>query len=552
MQFTKQDGLSVSRISSYRNRSWTVPSFLNLDQTTEFVNDLLINFTTEATFDLEEQLQNETGWVFSRIMFCSAKILESAFNNVVALGKRRVIRPFKQALKPIFLYNVRDTASILPENEGLCVPAAIIMKFLQLSNVSLPRVGKAQIERYLRLLNYQQYLGFTHSGIRIADFHLLEKSNSFNGNVPLLLSFPFLRGYKGFALNLFRIIHHKNLKVYTIHPRHLSAHFKDPAYLQIDLLLDGDNIRDEPYCTDSYSHVMLILDLVRLSSGFRCPSGSRNERKNWSICRQCLSLFQDIALYKLHIASCAAFGAGNVKRRISRNVLVHKTEIFLKKKNRKVPHYLSFNLKDLYKCKRPLSFFTMDYESGNLPVKDCSYKPFSTVPTSAVFEQRVLGGSYTIKNVFPNFPLPSSLSSPRCLFRTEIQSEKQFYLSFFTKLRTDIKLLHRYEQEIFDQSPPTPHLSQLSITEKIRYLSTQFCDICHAKFGGYRTLLNGKRCKLIRNIDHCHVVYKASIDEPDSPTLLNKVICQFCNLNLTQSCDSPKITRIIYLHNAER
>ena len=194
----------------------------------------------------------------------------------------------------------------------------------------------------------------------------------------------------------------------------------------------------------------------------------------------------------------------------------------------------------------------MDFESGNLPIKDCSYKPFSKIPSGATFEQRVLGGSYTIKNVFPNYPLPSCLSSPRCLFRTDTQNEKQFYLSFFTKLRTDIKMLHKYEQGIFEQAPLTPQLKDLSILERIRFLSARTCEICHARFGSYRTLINGKKCKLIRVIDHCHVVYKESISEPDQPTLLNKVICQFCNLNLTQSCDSPKITRVIFLHNAER
>ena len=113
-------------------------------------------------------------------------------------------------------------------------------------------------------------------------------------------------------------------------------------------------------------------------------------------------------------------------------------------------------------------------------------------------------------------------------------------------------MLHGYEQRVFEQAPLTPQLKDLSVLEKIRFLSARTCEICHARFGGYRTLVNGKRCKLIRIIDHCHVIYKGSMSEPDPPALLNKVICQFCNLNLTQSCDTPKITRVVFLHNAER
>ena len=409
------------------------------------------------------------------------------------------------------------------------------------------------MNHYLKLLKYKETMSFTHEGIRIGDFHLIEKANSFRTNIPLLLAFPFLKNFRGLALNVFKVTHHKNLNTYTIHPRHLSAHFKDESYLQVDMLLDSEVIRAESHSTESYSHVMLIINLIRLVTGVRSISGSDlHGRKDWAICRCCMALFQSLSLYRLHTVSCTAFGAGNIKRRVSNNILVHKTRIFLKKKNKFVPHVLAFNLKNLYRSIRPFSFINMDYESSNTPVADSSYSSFSKIPTNAIYEQKVIGGAYSIRNVFPNYPLPNSLATPRCIFINETQTEKDFYLSFFKKLRSDIKLIHRYEQDILSEAIPTPHLRDLSITEKIRYLSAQFCEVCQAKFNSYRTLDNGKKCRLHKNIDHDHVIFKKSMNEPDDGSVLRKVVCQFCNLQLTQSADSPKKSRIIYLHNAER
>ena len=307
---------------------------------------------------------SETGWIFSRILTCTVKHLESSFNNIIALGKRTTPRPFKTCLQTLFRYNIRDLFTISPALSTECVPASIIMKFLFESKIPLNRVSGQRIKQHLRCLNYRGLLSHFHTGIKISDFHLLEKMNVISTNTPLLLSFPFLKNFKGLSLNCYKITYHTTQKAFTIYPRHLSVHHSDPAFYQVDFLLDSDVIRSESCSTDTYDHVLLILHLPRLVS-FLSTKHNKNRIGSAQICRQCMSLYFDMATFRLHSRSCKAFGPGNLKRRISQNRFIHKTTIFNQRLQRHVPHTLHFDTKSLHKLYRPFTFFTADFESTN-------------------------------------------------------------------------------------------------------------------------------------------------------------------------------------------
>lgn len=475
----------------------------------------------------------------------------SQFRNVIGLGKRRTALPFKTALKSVFQFNLRDPFSVIQFDENACVPAAIVLRLLYETGISLSTVSTKTVKRFMNMIHYKSLLGFTHKGIRIADFHLLEKNISFRSNIHLLLAFPVIRRYEGLSINLFKVTFHKDMNTYTVHPRHLSAHHANPSYLQCDLLLDSDTIRAVPYSSETYDHVLLILNLIRLTTGFQNASDPGRTKINALICRRCMRVFSDQGKYKLHLRICSAFGPGCVKRRVSSNILVHKTRVFLKSLCRDIPHVLKFNIKDLYRAVRPIIFGCADLECVNIPVKEnASYSscPYSKMPSQAVFEQRVIGAAYMFKNIFPNFALPSELKEPRCVFRQGNETEEQFFLSLFNMLRDDVKRIHRYEQNVLNYDQGTPQLKDLSLLEKIRFLGRQFCEICHTKFGSFKRVQNNKKCKVQKVLDHSHIDFITPA-EP-APGRLRRVICQFCNWALSQSADSPKKSRCFFLHNS--
>ena len=241
-------------------------------------------------------------------------------------------------------------------------------------------------------------------------------------------------------MNCYRISYHPHHNSYTIYPRHLSVYHSNNSYLQVDLLLDSEVIRPDTYTTATYDHVLLILNLPRLVSSLSTLH-KKNNLVSAHICRQCLSLFNDVNSFHIHHRVCGAFGPGNLKRRISHNRFIHKSTIYSKRLKRHLDHTLHFATKHLYTLRRPISFMSMDFEASNVKPDHTIPCPYSKVPNNAVYEQTILAGSYCIKNVFPNFPLPLVLQQPRCLVR-EQQSIQQFYLDFFKMIRSDVQLVH--------------------------------------------------------------------------------------------------------------
>ena len=88
----------------------------------------------------------------------------------------------------------------------------------------------------MNLLNFKEFLLPGNAGIPKDKFDSLETAND-DFDAQLLREFPFLRFYKGFAINLFKIILNKTTVTYHIRPIKLSKRWRENHYLNIDLLV---------------------------------------------------------------------------------------------------------------------------------------------------------------------------------------------------------------------------------------------------------------------------------------------------------------------------
>ena len=463
--------------------------------------------------------------------------------GVVAFGARIRSLPWKRDLKHIFHYNVRDLSSIIRKESDVCVPGSIVIRLLHEQGVSLRQTGKKLVMKHLRHLRFKEILDVDLGGIAVTDCHLLENLNK-PFQKSLILAFPFLRRFKAFSINLFRLHFHERTKAYTLHPYHLSKHHNKRNHYQIDLLLDGDILREQPRPTQRQheKHVLAILDLARLSSHLKA-SKHRNLDRYPFVCRQCIITFPSERQYGSHIQHCTAFNSGTAARRKTRNTFIHQTMIFSKKLNKMVPNMLRYNRNHLHKSVRSLSFFVLDLECTNREVNS-NIDPYSKPPEKGVvFEQTVLGGSFIAKAVYSQHHLPSYLALPRALFFDDsVTSEHSFWFRFFSMLRSAVYDVYLYEQGILSQNAEPPRFSDLNLTDQLRFLQTRRCDLCNVTFGTSRVTLRGKRCKVKKNIDHDHAM---------SEKVLRFVLCDLCNLALYQSSRKGG-ERLVYAHNAIR
>ena len=396
----------------------------------------------------------------------------------------------------------------------------------------------------MRHIAYKEFLDFETPGIKISNLPQLEKRNS-PFTTSLRLAFPFLKTYEAFAINVFRIHFHKHTNTYTLFPTHLSPNFDNEKCYQIDLLLDTDDVRCNPLSTDLYKHVLLILNLPRLLSSFKSTQSQKHSEKSTYVCRKCCTVFNELGTQKQHTANCSASSTASSKRRVTQNRFVHKTTVFIKKLNKHVPHVLKYSPANLYKTIVPTTQITMDFEATTRPFqRDIDEHK---LPKNAIFEQKPLGASYSMKTLYPSHELPTTLSEPRVMFFDDTKtSEKTFYLNFFKVLRSDIAKIHSYESQVIATAQPTPSFSQLSISEKIRFLAQKNCEICLARFGSKRKTPEGKIYRVKKCIDHVHVKRNE-----DNTELLRYICCFNCNAQLMQSAATNKVPRTIFLHNGK-
>ena len=433
---------------------------------------------------------------------------------------------------------------MMRKNEATCIPASIILKCLHQASDRTANITSATIEFYMRHLSYKDLLEFENPGIKISNLPQLEKKNS-PFKIPFLLAFPFLRNYEAFSINVFRIHFHKHTNSYTLFPTHLSPNFENAKCYQIDLLLDTEDVRCNPLSTDLYKHVLLILNLPRLLSSFKSTQSQRHSEQFTFVCRKCCTVFRELGEQKQHTANCSASSTAGSQRRVTQNRFVHKTTLFLKKLNKHVPHVLKYNPANLYKTIVPTTQITMDFEATTRPFQRDTDQ--HKLPKNAVFEQKPLGASYSIKTLYPSHELPTTLKEPRVMFFDDTKTnEKKFYLNFFKGLRSDIAKIHSYESQVMSTAQQTPSFNQLSISEKIRFLAQKNCEICLARFGSKRKTPEGKIYRVKKCIDHVHV----KRDE-NNKELLRYVCCFNCNAQLMQSAVTNKVPRTIFLHNGK-
>ena len=169
------------------------------------------------------------------------------------------------------------------------------------------------------------------------DFPKLEEINNGFGEA-LKDQYPFLRLYKGFALNMYKIIGQMDLhkgSTARLTTTHLSKNWNSSNFLQIDLL-DSTNVLDPP----TPDHVLVVLDYFNLVN-------HRKDRRYSHVCRACQRLFRVSRSFQNHIThNCSA--SPTAPRR-AKNFIVHKTFIKDKQTGKKKRHTISFNHRQYYK-----------------------------------------------------------------------------------------------------------------------------------------------------------------------------------------------------------
>lgn len=459
-------------------------------------------------------------------------------------ARRKATNTIRQCLRAPFRFNVRDIGSIMKSTSDDCVVASIVLMLLHAAGFQLHSVGALTVKRLMKRICFQDLISPDLGGISVKDFPILEK-RSFSKS--LQLAFPFLRPLDGFALNVFKLHFNPQLKQYSLHPYTLSKHHASKKHFQVDLLLETESVVDRQNAEDNAGfHVLTILNLPRLLASMVNDQTRHTEMARYA-CRQCLRYFWDRKLYSLHIEGCRSFTAGTTRKRQSQNKFVHKPSVFVKSLKKEVPNVLRFNLKNLYRLCRPLTFFGLDLEATNETVRENTL--YSKAPTNTIFEQCVIGAAFVVKNTYEQYPLPNDLSQPRMLFFDDTKTTKEsFWMKFFLMIRTTLAKVVDYEQQVLSIGMKPPKLKDLPLGERLKFLTARCCAICKGVFNSYRKGALGKH-RIKRVYDHPHVSFTSMDGKPETR---DAALCATCNLFLSQSAISPKNNRVFYCHNLVR
>lgn len=212
------------------------------------------------------------------------------------------------------------------QKENLCVLDCIILKieFLRRNLYDIKRKGPLYLRKMVRCLEYESIDNF-QEGFETKNFSALEKLNS---PIPssLLKTYPDLRLYKGFGINLFRLEHNQKEKTFRVFPKRLSKKHNSPDFFQIDLL-------EVPYSKKpedgekTQGHCLLIRNLIKLLNAYESRFSTQRNwgRKRNYVCRGCLQIFRYKTTFEKHITCCAVKGLFASNRRLNKNQYIHKT-----------------------------------------------------------------------------------------------------------------------------------------------------------------------------------------------------------------------------------
>ena len=507
----------AKRWCSFRNQNWYL-SFLDTPAEREsFVSDIFSVFIDDTVADITDMSSEGSGWRYNRILRFDVRHIISSPQNRLRFGTRKTpTKNFHPHLTTFFKGRIFDSnhhlhAAKAGYQVNLCVPASILLSlYLRLHPTGVKDVNKKDFADNLNLFHLRQFSIIGETGISLKDTNKFER---FHSPIPisLLNLFPALAFFDGFAINFFRIKRSQQ-DLFTIFPFALSPNTRKASFFQIDLLMDTSDIRTQSsnlHGNKAHFHVLVIKDLKRFFHRYRTVYSNMDKYKH--ICRTCFKVFMNRGLFTKHELSCTHLERkiGVVNRRKSRNVLIHspyRVNTFTKKEE---VNGLSFRRGRLFAFLKPLTLGFLDFESFNqVPTPESRSNPsiYEAVPGPAIFHQSPMSYCYSLRSLYTDFPLPAYLSDVRIKFLNDnTASVKDFFIDLLLSLRTDLERQVHFLNKVTALDPGAPRLCDLSLKDRVHFMSARFCSLCGRTFGSF--YVNPRTHKKVitkKNKDHNH------------------------------------------------
>ena len=505
----------AKRWCSFRNQNWYL-SFLDTPAEREsFISDIFSVFIDDTVADITDMSSEGSGWRYNRVLRFDVRHVVSSPQNRLRFGRRKKPEDFNPHLNTFFKGRIFDSNRYIHETTGyqvnLCVPASILLSlYLRLHPNGVTGLTKKDFTNNLNSFHLKQFSIVGDTGISLKDTNKFER---FHSPIPisLLNLFPALAFFDGFAINFFRIKRSQQ-NLFNIFPFALSPNTRKTSFFQVDLLVDTSDIRTPSsnlHRNKAHFHVLVIKDLKRLL--YRYSSFYSNLNKYRHICRTCFKVFFTRDLFAKHELSCTHLERkmGIVNRRKSRNVLIHSPYVFNNFTKKKEINGLSFRRGQLFTFLRPLTLGFLDFESFNrVPTPESFSNPsnFEAVPSTAVFHQSPMSYCYSMRSLYTDFPLPPYLSDVRIKFLNEdTASLKDFFIDLLLSLRIDLERQVHFLNKVTALDPGAPRLCDLSLKDRIHFMSARFCSLCGKTFGSfYLHPRTNKKVVTRKNKDHNH------------------------------------------------
>lgn len=331
----------------------------------------------------------------------------------------------------------------------------------------------------MNLLNFKEFLLPGNAGIPKDKFDSLETAND-DFDAQLLREFPFLRFYKGFAINLFKIILNKTTVTYHIRPIKLSKRWRENHYLNIDLLVLSDTVKAQFSSSSSPHHVVTILNFPGLVRTFHKNVHKKNVQNLIYACRGC-SMMLSSKEYRSHVEGC--FNSDTIKATANRsikNFVIHQPKVLCKQTNKLMTRTIKFKASSFYKTLQPLLIGAADFESNN---KEITVKS-AQVPNNAIFSQKAIGFSMGFISLYDNIELPPKLRDIYVQFYDERSNTLQdLYLAFLLKLRESLLDSYNFLREVLSKDQGAPDLKDIPLHDRLMHIFAQRCDFCGSTFG---------------------------------------------------------------------
>ena len=556
-------GEKTNIFSSFRNRNWIVPTDPDPNEILGIVDSLLASFCRQFCYDVQDiENRQQSGWSYMLCESFECKYLRRPPGQI--LGYAKIGPPTNKilpSLKQIFLRNVILPERLAPHKAvNQCILINIILRLEHIHKGTLVHTTKKKIKEALQHIKTTGVQSLI-DGIEPKDFRKIEKANE-NFSPKLIQMYPLLRMYRGFAINLFQVIHNPTFNTYNLYPIALSEVWNKEDYISIDMIKNSKALYQ--HCPKFYpNHALLITNYVRFVTNFNRNSLGRNTRTIARVCRSCGTKFFDYQMNEKnsefieHVQTCKSHNAQSaIATKKITNKVMYRSHRFCKYQNKMKQNFLQFPVSKYHTTLKPALFGALDFEATNIPMdyQADSFLGLKGVPKTSIMVQKPLAYSHNLCTPYKNLVIPPELAEVKIKFLDEKKNSiEDFYMDLLISLRQKLLQYDNFLTKILEKGRIPPKWESLTLEEKITLLTTHKCGYC------------GKS-NLTGLLHHNHLEYEdpeaqrnPGTQKPKGPRLArtsdNKniiILCYGCNLNTFNDGYKQKAALTYFCHGLER